>query len=599
MAVVLNPSAQYNNSLDALRGAGELAHYLHPDFRYYKKDWDMIRDCIAGSRRIKEKGELYLSRLGEGGTDYEVYKERAVFTNLTARTIGGWLGTVFRRPVKIEGIKDTARKHFDAVTPNGVSANAYAKKLLQEVLSVGRVGVLVDRDALGRNPAYAATYLAENILCWREKMIDGVTKPVYILLREIVEQRHYLDDPAQARSAPVQKLLSRDAERGAVLRPRYRVLRLDDMGEYVQDTYEFESTTDGKGNQFKLIEGSIKPRLNGAAFTEIPFWVGGPNGVEFGVQKSPAYDISELNIAHYRTSAQLEHGRFFTALPVYYVQQSQGGEEEAEYTIGPSVVWEVPNEAKPGILEYYGTGLKALSDSLVEKEGHIEQLGGRVSGAGARTQGSDNADVFAAKQTNETSILLSATDAVGDLMTKVMRFKLAWDNVDGAAKVTLRLNQDFKLQGVGARELRAVALLYQSGILPVDDLYRVLQESEYIGEDVSLEAFKSKLDDLSQFPNQPDVQAMHEGYPDAATKFKVENDDALRSHEADLMDGQGELDMEMTIAQQEFDRQEAQLDRKSEEKKAKDTAKAAAATAKAAAKAKPVAGAKPKPSVKK
>jgi len=593
MAVSLTSATQYTNSLDALKGASELTHYLHPDFRYYKPDWDMVRDCIAGSRRMKEKGELYLPALGDGGTEYAVYKERAVFTNLTARTLSGWLGTVFRRPIKLTGIQDSQRKRFDAVTPTGVSANAYSKKLLQEVLAVGRVGVLVDRDANGREAPYAATYLAENILCWREKMIDGITKPVYVLLREIVEQRHYLDDPAQARSEVVQRLLSSSTERGAVLRPRYRVLRLDDNGDYVQDIYEFENKTDGKGKDFKLTTGNIKPMLNGAPFKEIPFWIAGPNGVDYQVQKSPAYDIATLNIAHYRTSAQLEHGRYFTALPVYYVQQNAGGEEESEYTIGPSVVWEVPAEAKPGILEYFGTGLKALTDSLIEKENHVEQLGGRVAGAGARKQGSDNADVFAAKQSNETSILLGATDAVGELMTRALRFMLAWDNAPSADTLVVSLNQDFKLQSVGARELRAVALLYQSGILPVDELYRVLQESEYLSEAITLDEFKKKLDDLAQFPNQPDVAAMHEGYPDAATKFQVEEGAAGRDHELGLQDNQGELDMEQTIQQQEFDRQEANKDRKSEEKKAKDTAKVAAATAKTAAKAKPASGTKP------
>ncbi len=592
MAVITGTSKQFNNSLDALKGGAELTHFMHPDYRYYKTDWDMIRDCIAGSRRIKEKGEIYLPSLGEGGKeDYETYKKRAVFTNLTSRTIGGWLGTVFRRPIKVDGIADTKRKRLDEITADGTSANAYAKKLLQELLAIGRIGVLVDRDPLGRNVSYAATYLAENILSWRTKMVDGKLVLTYVLLREIVEARAYLDDPGQAKSEAVQKAVG--AERATVLRPRYRVCRLDDNGNYVQDIYAFEDTTNSRTpNGFKLVEGNIMPLWNGSPFKEIPFWIAGPNGLDFNVQKAPAYDIAEINIAHYKTSAQLEHGRFFTALPVYYVQQAPGSDEESEYTIGPSVVWEVPADAKPGILEYYGNGLKTLADSLVEKETHIEQLGGRIAGAGARVQGSDNADVFAAKQSNETSTLLAATDAVGDLLTKVIRFMMKWENIDGADKVVVRLNQDFKLQSVGARELRAVALLYQSGILPVDDLYRVLQESEYIGEEVTLDAFKKKLDDLAQFPNQPDVAAMHEGYPDAATKFKVEEGVEVRDHEVNLQDNQGELDMEATIQQQNFERQEAAKDRKSDEKKAKDTAKAAAATAKVAGKAKPAAKAK-------
>lgn len=586
------PNNMYTNSADALSGAGELDGYLHPDYRYYKQDWTMIRDCVAGSRRVKEKSDLYLPPLGDNaGTDYDSYKLRAVFTNMTARTLGGWLGTVFRRPIKIDDIPDDKRKYFDSITPNNMSANAYSKLLLQEVLGIGRIGVLVDRDPKGVNPAYAATYLAENILSWRTQVIDGKEKFVYVLLREIAERRHFLDNPANAADPQVQKLLvnSNGAERGTVLSPRYRVLRLDENGEYVQDVYEFRADTNGQQKaSFQVITPGIKPVIGGAPLTEIPFYIAGPMGVDARVQRAPLLDVADLNIAHYRTSAQLEHGRFFTALPVYYVPDGGSGEGEGEYTVGPSVVWEVPAGSKPGILEYYGSGLSTLTQSLVEKEEHIAQLGGRVVGTGGRSQGSDNADVHASKQAHETSILLSATDAVSELMTRVMRMILTWDRVDGAAKVKVRLNQDFKLQSAGARELRAVALLYQQGILPVDQLYRVLQESEYLDDELTLDAFKKMLDDLNQFPNQPDVEAMHEGYPDAATKWQIKEGAKGRKHEKDLQqqiddnaidhaDEQHGLDLEMTRTQQTFEAQQAALDRKSKEKQAKSNAKAAAA----------------------
>lgn len=602
------PTTLYQNSADALAGAGELESYTHPDYRYYKSDWTMIRDCIAGARRVKEKTTDYLPPLDDNaGTEYDAYMERAVFTNMTARTLGGWLGTVFRRPVKFDNVPENVLKYADRVSAAGHNANSYSKLLLQEILGIGRVGVLVDRDKDGKNKAYAAMYLAENILSWRTALIDGEEKTQYVLLREIVERKHYLDNPNDVKSASAQKLLSRaqGAERGVVLGARYRVLRFNEAGEYVQDVYEFRPNTVGDAREaFQAVQTDIKPTIGGAPLTEIPFYVAGPMGLGFHVQRAPLLDIADINIAHYRTSAQLEHGRFFTALPVYYVPD--GGVGEGEYTVGPSVVWEVPMGSKPGILEYYGTGLGSLTASLQEKETHIAQLGGRVAGAGVRDQGSENSDVHASKQAHETSILLSATDAVSELMTKVMRLVLKWDRVDSADKATLKLNQDFKLQSVSARELRAVALLYQEGILPVDQLYRVLQESEYLSEDLTLAQFKKQLDDLNQFPNQPDVAAKHKGFPDAATMLQLKEGDKNRQHEADLqeqiddaaldhIDAQGGLDMEATRQQQTFERQQAALDRKSEEKKAKDTAKVVAAKAKAGGEG----GKKPAPGTKK
>jgi hypothetical protein len=58
----------------------------------------------------------------------------------------------------------------------------------------------------------------------------------------------------------------------------------------------------------------------------------------------PILDILTLNVSHYKTYAQLEHGRFYTANPIYYV--SGAGEEDTEYHIGPSVVWEIGQRGK-------------------------------------------------------------------------------------------------------------------------------------------------------------------------------------------------------------------------------------------------------------
>lgn len=515
--MVFNPRKVYGSNLDALKGAAVMSEYVHPDYLYYKSDWDKIRDVIAGERRVKEQAALYLPPMGDDETDYTDYISRAVFTNLTARTLSGFIGTVFRRPVKITGLKEIDKKALDRLTPEGMNAHGLAKRIVREILAVGRVGLLCDRDAAARNAPYAAVYLAENILSWRAEIVEGKEVLKYVLLREILDKPNYLNGATT--TARRKKPTS-----GVELHERYRVLALDELGEYTQTLYSIVEDTNG---QRLVPELTIKPTRNGFPIREIPFWIAGPEGVAYNVQKSPLLDITTLNLAHYRTSAQLEHGRFYTALPIYYVP-TDGANEEAEYIIGPSRVWEVSKDTKPGILEYYGTGLSGLATSMLEKEHHITQLGGRVAAGDTRqAQGSENNDVFNARAAHETSVLLNATEAGSDLLTRFVQFSLYWDNKDGT-KAKVIISQEFKLQNVGARELRAVALLYQSGILPVDELYRVLQESEFLSEDLTLEQFKAKLSDLSQFPNQPDVDAMHEGYPNMQSKIDDDNEEAKR-----------------------------------------------------------------------
>lgn len=520
-------ASRYSNPLDAKSHVGEFRSYMHPDYNYYLPEWIMIRDAIAGERRIKEKGTEYLPSLDvEYGTAYAVYKDRAVYVNMVARSVLGMVGTVFRRPLKVD---NTPKENIESVTLGGMDLNTFAKKLAYELCSVGRVGVLVDMSD-ERRP-YMTEYVAENILSWRTKVVNGREVLTYVLLREIVDDTPILDGKS---SVPSAVSLASQAQTGG-LRARYRVLILDN-GVYRQRLFQFapDNTTQSLASaQFE----EVTPTRNGMPFDYIPMVIFGPMSATPEVQKSPIYDITTLNIAHYRTSAQLEHGRYYTALPVYYVAATAGQESE-DYHVGPSVVWEVPPDTKPGILEYYGTGLKSLADSLVEKEEHIAQLGGRIMGIRpAATAESDN--IYMLKQANEMSILLNITDSLSNGLTRLMVWYLDWARRPTKG-VRVRLNQDFKALQIAARELRAVALLYQEGIIPIQSIFEILQGAEFISEDLTLDEFTALLDNSQNFPNQPDVEARMEGYPDARSR---QNDEvSLRQQNA--ADAQREMDRE-------------------------------------------------------
>lgn len=530
-------SINYSNSLEALRAAGDLYNYVHSDYRYYKPDWDMIRDAMAGERRVKEMGKTYLPGLGKNaGTSYDEYKGRAVFVNMTARTVSGLVGTLFRRQPKLVNVPDALQKQLRSITPDGAHINMLAKTVTSELTQVGRVGIMVDMDAQGSNPPYLTYYVAENILAWKTEMINGKETLTYVLLREIVDELRFLGLAGSTAPAPVAPLPALkvsasvqkprqtrvvkmasvfDSGQTPVLRAKYRVLALED-GKYVQRVY---ATANVRGVEVLNEDAdTITPTRNGAPLDRLPFFIVGLNGVSAKVTKSPMYDISTLNFAHYRASAQLEHGRFFTALPIYYVPVKNGA-EGAEYTIGPSVVWEVPGDQKPGILEYYGTGLKELANSQAEKESHISQLGGRLMGI-TNDKSTQSPEVAAMTQANELSVLTNLCDSATAGLTAALQFWAWWQNAPKYEDMGMRLNRDFASSNIGAREMRAIAVLYQSGILPVEELHRVFQEAELISETTDVDDFIAMLNDPANFPGQPDVTSMHEGYPDAQGKLQ-------------------------------------------------------------------------------
>jgi hypothetical protein len=510
---------KFQNTLDAVSARGELATYMHVDYKYHHPDWVGIRDAMAGERRVKEKGALYLPALDvEYGTSFEVYKSRACFVNMVGRTVVGMVGTIFRRPVKVEGID---RKYLQNVTVNGLDFNLFAKKLALEICSVGRIGVLVDmRD----EKPYMTEYIAENILSWRTSMVNGREELSYVLLREIADETPILNGD-QAVSPP-----GGYYQTGS-LTARYRVLVLEN-GVYKQRLYQVDSTESNPsfvGRDYT----EIIPTRNGKPFDFIPMVIMGPLSPTPEVQRSPILDIVVLNFAHYRTSAQLEHGRFYTALPVYYVPTAPG-QESADYHVGPSVVWEVPPDSKPGILEYYGQGLATLASSLTEKEEHIAQLGGRIMGIRPQaTAESDN--IYRIKQANEMSILLNITESMALGLEKVLRWYFDWQRIS-TTNMKVKINQDFKALQIAARELRALALLYQEGILPIQAVYESLQAAEFIPEEWTVEEFTEMLTNMENFPNQPDVEAKSEGYANAQARQQREQMDEQLDVQLELND---------------------------------------------------------------
>lgn len=541
-------SSRFNNSLDALRAGGTLNTFVHPDYKWMKPDWDLIRDSIAGERRVKERGPLYLPPLdSDMGTSYESYKQRAIYVAMVARTVSGLIGTIFRRPCKVDNVEKELLKD---VTLDGLDFNLFAKQLAGEICSVGRVGVLVDMNE-GR--PYLTQYLAENILSWRTRVVNGREELTYVLLREILNETPVLDG----------QFIQADPRYGSQnLRERFRVLILD-QGVYKQRVYD---QVDQNGNPAFVgptAYNEIIPSRNGKPFDFIPMKIIGPLSPTPDVQKPPVLDIANLNMAHYRTSAQLEHGRYFTAMPVYYVPVSNP-DEQGEYFIGAPCVWEVPADTKPGILEYFGTGLSALALSLTEKEEHIAQLGGRIMGIRPQaTSESDN--IFALKQANEMSILLNITESMSAGLTELIVWWLDWQRKP-IKDVRVTLNQDFKALQIGARELRAVALLYQQGILPIQEVHRILQESEMIGEEVSLKEFTQMLDNLENFPHQPDVDAMREGYADSKERLKDTISKRETGMQQALLDTKVEADKHINERKVEQSREAVQVQSKTADK---------------------------------
>jgi hypothetical protein len=122
---------------------------------------------LAGEDAVKAAGERYLPRLdSQSEEEYAAYKARASFFGATARTLEEYLDLVFRRaPVVAFGAGEALKRFAADCDLWGMEFGRYARRVVSEVLSVGRAGSLVLWDSGAGRPV-VSSWRAEDILNW-------------------------------------------------------------------------------------------------------------------------------------------------------------------------------------------------------------------------------------------------------------------------------------------------------------------------------------------------------------------------------------------------------------------------------------------------
>lgn len=482
--------------------------WAHPDVLYNESDWRMLRDTYDGEREIKDKGTLYLPQMSSMDADeYATFLENATYFNMTFRTVGALVGTVFKRNPVIKDLPDRLNDKLQTITKKGQSLRSFTQEVTRELVHMGRVGVLVDTDD-GGDP-YTVMYITESIIDWETAPINGREQLIRVVLMEMEEIEATTTSPRSYKVA-------------------FRVLELEG-GVYVQKIFR---TTD-PNKVYPEVTGdpdvTMVPTMRGQTLDHIPFVIFGSTHVSNDVQRSPILDIARMNISHYRSYAQLEHGRYYTGFPVFWASKA-AADQTNEYEVGPNRVWELPAGEKAGIMEFNGQGLKFLEGAIETKQAHIAAMGGRI--VGVETQAVSESDNQAAmKDRNEQALLLNLTVALDEGFTSVIRTWARWSDTSKAQakSIEIEFNKDFLLKEVAAREFRAIHSMYMDGVLPIAVVFDYMKRADVIPDWMSEEQFKDLLDSESSFINNPDIEAKKEGFPDAKTKLEL----AAREKEAD------------------------------------------------------------------
>lgn len=512
----------------ALDARNSYPTWAHPEVLDNAEQWRVIRDCIAGHRAIQDRLEVYLPQRGGMDRDeYLSFAEYATFFNMTARTVRAMVGLAARRDPKITGVPKRLRKILKRVGYDNSSIVLFIKKAMDEVVAMGRYGILVDMDPEGRHPPYLEGFQAENILDWQTGDIEGRTVLTGVVLRSI-------------RQKP------REIGKAVEILVEYRVLELVDIDGQVVYRQRIYLTESGHAFDFAsaVPDSVVVPLRFGKPMSRIPFIIPGSLSTSPDVDASPIADITHVQISHFRSSADLEFGRFYTGCPIFTVQ-ADASQKDSEYKLGPSMVWVLGPNSQAGLLEFNGQGLTFLENALLQKEDQIAKLGGRLMGGRSRaTSESDNQ--LKMQEANEHSTLHNVVVSLNHAMSEMLKVWAWWQGVDDVDDIECEISTEFMSNLFGAREIRAVQEMYKAGLIDLTTFHHYMQRAEVIPDWMDFDEFSASIQDPGQFPNLPDVLARMRGYPDKNSWLTHKRE--LRALRLD----ERALDDEIDLARQEF-----------------------------------------------
>jgi hypothetical protein len=384
--------------------------------------------------------------------------------------------------------------YLDDVTMAGVSMDALAMEVLDEILSVGRIGILVDHPSApdnvvpltvdvaqrqGLRPMLKA-YPAESITNWKFGRVANSWVLVEVRLKECVE--------VVTGDGPFPKVEEQ---------VQYRVLDLDEAGQYRQRLFKCDKGVDVQ------IGDDIYPLMNGNKLDYIPFAVFGADGKGDEIDEPPLIDLIDANIALYQINADYRHGLHFTGLPTPVVSGYVPEKEGEKFYIGSTSAWVFPDpQAKATYLEFTGQGLSELRQAISAKQQEMAMLGARMI-ADETQKARETLGATQIKRQGENGVLSRIAQAVSEGLEWALDIFAQW--AGAAGEVTFQLNRDFEPTLVDAPTLTALTASLQAGAISPQEFFDLLQRGDLVEADMSFEEHQAQVE--ANAPPKPVVVA--------------------------------------------------------------------------------------------
>jgi len=500
-------------------------------------EWVATRDGLEGESAIKFKNELYLpmpsgmriisqqavsqqlpyyKNHGQSGSQlllesrlsyqnipsfhpnaaYAAYLSRTLYPELTSFILRGLLGLACSEAPTIK-LPKSMEYLLDSATPTGSSLEELYSYALSEVLTTGRLPLML--DITDESKVLFVPYQAEHLVNWKSRRSENSaeTLPSMLVFEEVTD------------AEDLGELTDSFAHNTRIVQ---RVPRIDGpTGLYVIDRY---------------IEGAYKstvvPNFRGVPLTNIPVTVYGSISNNLTVDPSPLFPIANTSLHIYMKNADLSQAEFMTCNPTLIISGISPTNPPA--AVGSTVSLILPD---PDAKAYYTQTDTSGLDHVLK---HIDQLYEHAIYQGAQLldsskKAAEAAETVRLKQTASGATLLGIVRNLGKGIEKQLKqiAELFGENPDD---VVFRPTLEFMTNGMSPSELTALVASWAEGALSHSTLLENFRKAGLLKEGETIE------DEMSTIKSEPPkVVPGDEGKPNG--EDKPDGDEQDRSATAD------------------------------------------------------------------
>lgn len=450
---------------------------FHPEYASWIERWSRCRDFAAGEDAVKSKGSRYLPALsGHDVYSYSGYLRRAGFFGATGRVVSAMLGAAFARDPVVAG-PDRLTALAQNIDLQGTPLTAFARQIVEQQATVGRVGLMVDFSATAARP-YLTYYEAESVTNWLVEALPNGERVLRLVVLKESEQHRDEDDRFKVG-----------------VKSRYRVLELVGPPEALVFTQQVWIQTDrsvyrANPESAFIPEGDpVTPSVRGRTFDRIPFWIIGAADLTPAVDKPPLLDLVNANWHHYIGSADHDHALHWASLPTPWVSGMPKTDTPTKLHVGGNQAWMLPEGGQAGYLEVTGAGFAAQAARIKQLEEHMQALGTRLmrtEKAGVEAEGT----VYM-RQAIEDATLGSIIQTANQGLNRALEVFSRWAVSD--EPLTIEITTQFAEAKFAMVALSETMAAYDAGKIGWTELVDAMKRAGMVAPETDAEELRQRI----------------------------------------------------------------------------------------------------------